>query len=214
MKYILSFTLLALALTLAECRPYRVPPIYKIDNEEEFWRYRDNTHLIYQIADSTFSWYPIMFLKFDSVTFVRDNMNHVYLLTDSIGNDYTSLSKLLTRPDVYFIQNDLLSLCIITYVDLFNEGMEAEEMIPPGYITKQFRNITNLRPLSRDKKLNIITFSQPQPSGYLLMLMTGKAYNYITFLLLMDGPYTGPVPFPDENAYYKVLIPLWERDSL
>lgn len=210
MKILLSIVLLLF--TLMGCRSYRCEPKKIIGDEEEFWRYRDNPRLVYQNADSTFTWYPITFLKIDSPTFVSDNEGHIYLLTDSIGSSITSLSKLFKRSDVYFVGYGLLVAMILS--DLYsNEVDELEALIPPGCVDRWYRDMTKLRSISRDKRLNIVTFPQQQPYGYLLVLMTGKAYNYNTYHFIIDGPIKGPVPFPDENAYYKVLIPLYKKDN-
>lgn len=62
-------------------------------------------------------------------------------------------------------------------------------------------------------------FENP-PSFYIMALIKGSMYNYATCYSIMDE-YVGkprkllrkPLNFCNENAYYRMLIPVWKNDS-
>ena len=60
--------------------------------------------------------------------------------------------------------------------------------------------------------LTEFTYSS-QPVGFLLILMTGYAYNFMTYEAVCDGK-KRPLDFPDNNAYYSVLVPIWEKTKV
>ena len=47
-----------------------------------------------------------------------------------------------------------------------------------------------------------------KPSGYYLCIVKGYVYNYLTYMISADI-YHHPLTFPDENAFYKIVIPYW-----
>ncbi len=50
-------------------------------------------------------------------------------------------------------------------------------------------------------------FEKP-PTGYYLCLVKGYIYNYLTYIKSADV-YNHPIKFPDNKAFYKLLIPFW-----
>ena len=47
-----------------------------------------------------------------------------------------------------------------------------------------------------------------KPTGYYLCLVNGYIYNYLTYITSADV-YNFPLKFPDDNAFYKLVIPYW-----
>ncbi len=61
-------------------------------------------------------------------------------------------------------------------------------------------------------------FEKP-PSFYIMALIKGSVYNYATCYGIMEDyeippskPTRKPLDFCNENAYYRMLIPVWEED--
>ena len=87
---------------------------------------------------------------------------------------------------------------------------EIEEYIPDnGYAGILPNNVKYVNP---KKSKGLIQFNYKiKPDLYIMLLMTGKAFNTITYQMVIDGPYDKPVAFPDEDAYYRVLVPVWNN---
>ena len=49
---------------------------------------------------------------------------------------------------------------------------------------------------------------EKKPKGYYLCLVKGYIYNYLTYIKSSDV-YNHPIKFPDDKAFYKLLIPFW-----
>ena len=47
-----------------------------------------------------------------------------------------------------------------------------------------------------------------KPAGYYLCLVKGNVYNHLTYVRSADV-YETPLKFPDDNAFYKLVIPFW-----
>ena len=47
-----------------------------------------------------------------------------------------------------------------------------------------------------------------KPAGYYLCIIKGYVYNYLTYVCSADV-YETPLKFPDDNAFYKLVIPFW-----
>ncbi len=48
-----------------------------------------------------------------------------------------------------------------------------------------------------------------KPTGYYLCVVKGYVYNYLTYKRSADI-YSYPLIFPDDNAFYKIVIPYWK----
>ena len=48
-----------------------------------------------------------------------------------------------------------------------------------------------------------------KPTGYDLCVVKGYVYNYLTYKRSADI-YSYPLIFPDDNAFYKIVIPYWK----
>ena len=75
--------------------------------------------------------------------------------------------------------------------------------------------VTSKEKYTLNKRINknfyLVDFSK-ETKHFMLFLMTGKLYNYLTYWGWMDGGMINqPLVFPDENSYYKVLVPIWPR---
>ena len=49
---------------------------------------------------------------------------------------------------------------------------------------------------------------EKKPTGYYLCLVKGSIFNYMTYIKSADV-YNHPIKYPDDNAFYKLLIPFW-----
>lgn len=166
--------------------------------------YRD----AYETAKDNYSWYPIGFIKPENHTLFRDNKKHIYLLTGYDGEVELSAENIIDRNDVYLVVPNLF-LCWYPMYMTNHELYRFKKMIPDEYTDFVSKvDISTIKSDTKMNKLNRIT-SSPRPDGFFLLLMTGKAYNHITYDIIPSTK--KPINFPDENAYYRVLMPLWRK---
>ncbi len=127
------------------------------------------------------------------------NDGHLYLLSDSCMLDnLKKTDKIMCMENTYLLHRSLWDFI--------------------GYIITEL-DTSYLLKLSLDERTYHLTVSKKsksyfrmkydtKPKGYYLFLIKGKTYNYITYERSIDV-FSGPVYFPDENAYYKLAIPFW-----
>ncbi|MDE6384356.1 MAG: hypothetical protein K2K79_08445 [Paramuribaculum sp.] len=178
-----------------------------IDNRsEDTIKYRS----IYKNSNSTFNWYIIDTLAIDEYTLIRDEFNRDFIITGKVQFDSLSTNLLLNATNVFltsqniFVDWGLAYMSLDEYIAKFDKYITKDDKTTEHIIiTKQIYNIYN-RPYS------IIEY-YVRPKKFMFFLMTGKAYNNIIYDSVLDGDICKPLDFPDENAYYKVLVPLWQK---
>lgn len=164
---------------------------------------------MYENNDGTRNWYIIDTLKFDRAKLYLDKFNHVYLINDTTTNFLISKS-VFRESNVFMVLEDNLTGWF-NYMS-FSEIEKIESFIPETYMISpnfESRNKIILQEYSNNKYSRFI-YSRP-PIGYLYLLMTGNAYNQLTYYGIMDGSISKPLKFPDASSYYRVLMPIWEE---
>lgn len=180
---------------------------------------RISRRYIYQNQDGVFNWYAVGFITFDEGIFIRDKDYHTYFFSNSTIKKNVSVKELVKSPDIYFVDEFIMRHWPYIYLNM-SEYTEIEKLIPDDFVlfhskpvSSRFWRYYENEERRLNKKLYVASPSL-KDLGFLLLLMTGKAFNHITYYSIIDGAIEGPVPFPDENAYYKVLVPLIKKEAL
>lgn len=162
---------------------------------------------IYKISDNAFSWYPVGFIYLNDYALFKDEDHHVFLLTDYKADTKISSNNILERHDLnLLLMGYYVDSWVFSYMT-YSEFYQFEKLIP--------NNFTDSLPGEKEQILgrseDLVQFEySPAPDGFLSVLMTGTAYNHIIYKGMIDG-WIPPIKFPDENAYYRVLIPYWQK---
>lgn len=168
-------------------------------------KYRD----VYENQDGTFNWYVIDTLRIRNPILIQNNDYHRFLVTDSIDVDNLKEKDLYKLPGLFLVEEDIFNGWDLFFMNL-TEIEEFEKYIPDnGYagILPDNEEYVNQR-----KSKGLIQFNYKiKPDLYIMLLMTGKAFNTMSYQMVIDGPYDKPVAFPDEEAYYRVLVPVWNN---
>lgn len=171
---------------------------------------------VYENADGTFNWYVIDTLRFNSTTLIQDKYFNTYLLPREVNIDTLSMKKLFSQPDLYIVELALMdSASWIMFFTDFEETMRFDSYIPPHGTAKRFMN-SEIIQWSKKKDFCKFRYSSA-PCTYILFLMAGKAFNFMTFDNIMFDLVNAklapkPIKFPDENAFYRILVPIWAKD--
>ena len=182
------------------------------DNFEERLRELDSRRTmplhyrnIYEISKDVYGWYPISFIQLENYSMFRDEDYHVFLLTDYDDAAKPNSKNIIDRKDVFLVGKNIDSTWEMQYMT-FYEAYQFYKLIPDSYSSEpkgiQFKENNTVNNLTQ------VRYS-PQPTEFLLILMTGEAYNHVT-----HGGGTPPLDFPDKNAYYRVLLPVWPNSNI
>ena len=125
---------------------------------------------------------------------------HMYLVSDSCEiSEIKNIKKIIGKDNVYIYEPDFISFLTLCLDN--NYFMNVILKMPdPGnliYPTTDYK--TNNYSKMKFKK---------KPTGYYLCLVNGYIYNYLTYITSADV-YNFPLKFPDDNAFYKLVIPYW-----
>lgn len=179
---------------------------------EEIWRETDSKRTseihyrdTYAASNGIVNWYPIGFVRFDEYDLFEDKKHHQFLLTDYDKKKKLSSKNILKRQDVFVVLDiNFLDYWVFNYMT-FYEFYQFQKLVPDDCVSDERFGQEQYY----EKNGDLIHFSfSPKSAGFLLILMTGTAYNNMTYKEIIDGKIP-PIKFPDTNAYYKVLVPIW-----
>ena len=152
--------------------------------------------------------YFITVIELPSVKFLTDKDRNIFIVTNLEINKKTDQKTLLSSEDGFLIIQKLydhLNSC--RYID-YIECEHNDDIVMPYGVTSKEKYTLNKR---INKNFYLVDFSK-ETKHFMLFLMTGKLYNYLTYWGWMDGGMINrPLEFPDEDAYYKVLVPIWPK---
>lgn len=169
-----------------------------------------NTDHVMINKDGSFNaYFFIDTLYFDKeVVILSQSDGHLYLLSDScMLNKLEKTDKIMCFENTYLFEQNLADF--IDYV-----VMELN----PSYLLKLQLDCqkNHLSIINNTKWYYQMRYKKGEkPKGYYLFFIKGKIYNYLTYeqsIVCYDksiGCSSKPVYFPDENAYYKLAIPIW-----
>ena len=146
------------------------------------------------------------YLFIDTLYFKNESMiksrhdGHNYLFSDSSEvSNIKNYNNIIRENNVYIYEPLFIyDLCTYLYSEYFLNLLlrmhDPESLIYPDidYKTKHYFK------MKFEKK----------PMGYYLCLVKGYIYNYLTYIKSSDV-YNHPIKFPDDKAFYKLLIPFW-----
>lgn len=153
----------------------------------------------YQNSDGSYNVYFIDTLYFDKPLFIKSKVNNQFFLISTQGQ---YLSKELDSNVWEWANGYILNI----YMDFWLK-MPLDAIL--GHIYNR-DNVEYPKKVAADDKLSkydIVRF-QHQPKYYVLSLIRGDAYNFLSVYNVWDG-HLKPIKFKNENDYYKLLIPFW-----
>lgn len=151
------------------------------------------------------SWYLIDTIATNKVTLVRDSNRIIYAFTDTVNkiDDFRS-REILSAPNSYIV----LTYFFRNHND--KEKLDSENIfLNQAFATPSGRDSDRLgdsKIIGNYKGLDIIELRGREPSYFIYFLVKGKELLFSVFLELMHIP-SGIVC--NEEAYYRVLIPVW-----
>lgn len=167
-------------------------------NQTLFTSNIDKTHPMH-------SWYLIDTIATNKVTLVRDSNRIIYAFTDTVNkiDDFRS-REILSAPNSYIV----LTYFFRNHND--KEKLDSENIyLNQAFATPSGRDSDRLgdsKIIGNYKGLDIIELRGREPSYFIYFLVKGKELLFSVFLELMHIP-SGIVC--NEEAYYRVLIPVW-----
>ena len=188
-KYTALFISICIASSLFSQNKIRVFDEYKNPN---CMINKDGSYNSYLLLDT-------LFFENESMILSRHD-GHNYLFSDSSEVSNVKNYNHLIREDNVYIYEPLLiyDLCTLFnrehFLNLLLRMPDPGNLIYPeiDYKTKHYFKM-------KFKK---------KPTGYYLCLVKGYIYNYLTYTKSADV-YNHPIKFPDDKAFYKLLIPFW-----
>lgn len=175
-------------------------------------QYRD------KLVNSNGSWnlYFIDFVQLPDASFVMDNDRNQYLISDFNSKDKIEKDKLLFDKDVFIVFQKLIVHMMRNY-HYINESFHYDNlMLKLKEYTGYDGDTTPCHPTATKRINNDLSLVEFPVSAkyYMLFLMTGELYNHLKYYSMIDGKLIDkPLEFPDKEAYYKVVVPLWLYDE-
>ena len=165
----------------------------------------------YEISKDVFAWYPIAFIQIENYTLLRDDDYHIFLLTKDTETPQNT-KNILYDKDAFIVYTVVDKFVEWTWLYMtFSELYQFEKFIPDNCTTYPKHESVRLQVHNRVNDFASVTYSI-KPYGFLLVLMTGAAYNFMTNEVYIDGAIS-KLEFPDVNAYYRLVIPLWLKSD-
>lgn len=167
-------------------------------NQTLFTSNIDKTHPMH-------SWYLIDTIATTKVTLVRDSNRIIYAFTDTVNkiDDFRS-REILSAPNSYIV----LTYFFRNHND--KEKLDSENIfLNQAFATPSGRDSDRLgdsKIIGNYKGLDIIELRGREPSYFIYFLVKGKELLFSVFLELMHIPSDIVC---NEEAYYRVLIPVW-----
>ena len=165
---------------------------------------QDNHGEKFYNADGTQNAYFIDTVRIDSLTIVRSKKNGQFF---AIRNPSPKKLKgnIWDSPETYLYD-----------INIFDSWTLADMPIDtiPNDIWGAKYNYVDIKdfPSFTSTKYMIVCY-RGTPKYYWLVLIRGDAYNYLTARCVLDGD-CKVIKFKNEKAYYKLLIPIWDKNQL
>ena len=188
-----KFTALIISLCIASCLfSQNKIRVFDENKKPNCMVNKDGSYNAYLFIDT-------LYFENESVVLSRHD-GHYYLFSDSSEvSDAKNYNNIIRENNVYIYEPLFINdLCISFYSEYFLNLLlrmpDPGSLIYPDidYKTKHYFK------MKFEKK----------PTGYYLCLVKGYVYNYLTYIKSLDV-YNHPMKFPDDNAFYKLLIPFW-----
>jgi len=161
---------------------------------------------------------------------VRDSTGHAFLINDTAGDMFMTsyngegIEYFMKHPDnAYIFFPDLLESLTTGYnnSDGYNDYISRYFAWHKDWLRKTFDKymfseppIKYPKPLNKKLSGKIEIYRYPQEQGpdyYLLVLVRGDFYNYLAVTNYSCGGPTAILHFSDPKAYYKVVVPIWDK---
>ncbi len=120
----------------------------------------------------------------------------------------------LTDKNIFKHPN--ICLFMTDFIRNYGDALPEEKILP--YLDAVYKyNWPYVSPIPKvvedyDSNNNFyeLSYDSNSPSFYLLVLIQGKFYNDLTYYMTFDY-YLSPLKFPDPNAYYPLLVPIFKE---
>ena len=125
---------------------------------------------------------------------------HYYLFSDSSEiRNVKNYNNIIRENNVYIYEPDFIGYIILFFNSEYFFNVILRMPDPGGKIYPETDFKTNHYFKMKFKE---------KPAGYYLWLVKGDVYNHLTYVWSADV-YETPLKFPDDNAFYKLVIPFW-----
>lgn len=166
--------------------------------------FSQNKRIEYQNSDGSCNAYFIDTLYFDKPLFLRSKINNQFFLI-STQNQY--LSKKIKNNVWEWPNGYILNI----YMDFWLK-MPLDVIPRQIYDREKVEYTKEVAADDKSSKYDIVHFEH-QPKYYVLSLIRGDAYNFLSVYNVWDG-HLKPIKFKNENEYYKLLLNLESNDNL
>lgn len=160
---------------------------------------KDNPMINKDGSYNSYLFIDTLFFENESVLLSRHD-GHYYLFSDSSEiRNVKNYNNIIRENNVYIYEPDFIGFIFLFLNSeyLFNLTLRMPD--PGGKIYPEADYKT--------KHYFKMKFKE-KPTGYYLCLVNGYIYNYLTYIKSADV-YEFPLIFPDDNAFYKLVIPFW-----
>lgn len=126
----------------------------------------------------------------------KEHLHQSFIMSRKDFNNYSLDYKFLNKEYVFLLEYNTFAMPW-TYI------RKSEEYLITDWHTDHF-----------EKYLHggyALYHFDIQPDYYQLYLIRGDAYNRFTFFDYNCGGYDTPLDFPEEKAYYKMVVPYWNH---
>lgn len=163
---------------------------------------QDNNGEMFLNADGSQNAYFIDTLHIDSLVIVRSKKNgHFFAIRNPSKKDLKG--NIWNSPETYLYDN-------AGYFDGWYFKDLPKKALPNEIYDSELNDVViKYHPSSNTTPYEIVSNSGT-PKYYWLVLIRGDAFNYLTVRCVFDSGRKA-IKFKNEKAYYKMLIPIWEK---
>ena len=163
---------------------------------------QDNNGEMFLNADGSQNAYFIDTLHIDSLVIVRSKKNgHFFAIRNPSKKDLKG--NIWNTPETYLYDYDPFDSWYLT-------NMPYDAVPNAIGVSNRKRGVLYEKYSRLNTKSYQIMGHSIVPKYYWLVLIRGDAYNFLTVRSVIDGGCEA-IKFKNEKAYYKLLIPIWER---
>ena len=163
---------------------------------------QDNHGTMFFNGDGSQNAYFIDTLHIDSLVIVRSKKNGHFFAIRNLAKEELK-GKIWNSPET-FLYDDVGHFDGWYFKDL------PEKALPNEIYDSALNDVViKYHPSSNTTPYEIVSNSGT-PKYYWLVLIRGDAFNYLTVRCVFDNG-RKLIKFKNEKAYYKLLIPIWER---
>ena len=164
---------------------------------------QDNHGTKFYNADGSQNAYFIDTVRIDSLTIVRSKKNGQFFAIRNLSPKNLK-GNIWDSPETFLYGNAGEFVC--WYFQDMPESALPDDIYDSGLNDVRFEYYPSST--SMDYK---IVCNSGTPKYYWLVLIRGDAYNFLTARCVMDGS-CKVIKFKNEKAYYKLLIPIWDKN--